>query len=93
MYRFKIQDSRLKFTTWQLLLALTNRNFHIHSVNIQKAIIQIKRVVIDNIHYINFSLILVVCCVFTICPAQTGVRLIPLCILYAIKYATFVVSV
>ena len=47
---------------------------------------QIKSVIIDNIHYINFITFDNIIIFFLICLAEIGVRLIHLCVLYAIKY-------
>ena len=54
---------------------------------------QIKNVIIDNIHYIKFITFNISTLFhydfFLICPAELGVGLIHLCILYAIKYGTY----
>ena len=55
---------------------------------------QIKSVIIDSIHYINFIIFdisnLFVCFfLLLICPAEIEVRLIHLCVLYSVKYGTW----
>ena len=47
---------------------------------------QIKSVIIDNIHYINFTTFDISSFFFLICPAEIGVHLIHPHVSYAIKY-------
>ena len=51
-------------------------NFHLPIVIIQKTIMQIKSLIIDNIHYISFITFNISTLFFLICPAEIGVRLI-----------------
>ena len=48
---------------------------------------QIRNVMIDNIHYINFNTFNISTLIFVlICPAKTDELFIHLCVLYAFKY-------
>ena len=54
---------------------------------IVKAIMQIKSVIIDNIHYINSTMFNIsTLFFFLICPAEIGVHLIHPYVLYVVKY-------
>ena len=48
---------------------------------------QIKTIVINTIHYINFITFNISTFFFLICPAEIWVRLIHLGVLYAVKYS------
>ena len=57
-------------------------------VIIEKAIIQVKSVIDNFIILISSRLILALFFFFLICPAEIGVCLIHLCVLFAVKYGS-----